>query len=88
MITGERLKITDPSDSEQGVFFIHLPTQQRYRAPDIYHNYPKQLVVSVPEHLPPGDYYLEVCSAFGTTAQVRTGMLAKPLTVEADPAGH
>lgn len=86
VVTGECLKVTDPSDSEQGVFFIHLPTRQRHRAPDIHHNYPKQLLVSVPELLPPGEYRLEVRSAFGTTAQVRTGILAKTLTVEAASA--
>lgn len=86
VVTGERLKVTDPADLEQGVFFIHLPTRQRYRAPDIHHNYPKQLLVSVPGHLPPGDYRLEVRSAFGTTLQMRTGILSKPLTVEATSA--
>ncbi len=83
VVTGERLKITDPSDSEQGVFFIHLLTRQRYRASDVHHNYPQQLLISVPESLPPGDYRLEVRSAFGTIAPVRTGILAKTLTVEA-----
>ena len=81
VVMGEQLKITNPADPEQGVFFIHLPTRQAFRTPDIFHNYPKQLLVPIPAMLPPGPYQLEVRSAFNTTGEVRTGRLPMILTV-------
>ncbi len=81
LVVGERLKITDPDDPNQGVFLTHLPTQQVYRAAHVHHNYPKQILMSIPKSLPAGRYQLEVRSAYGTTAEIRTGQLLPVLTV-------
>ena len=85
VIEGERLKITDPNDPKQGVFFLHLPTRRRFRSPGVFYNYPKQLQVPLPNDLPEGQYHLEVHSTLRTAAEVRVGTLPKPLTVNAFP---
>lgn len=81
LVRGEQLKVTDPDDPEQGVFFIHLPTQQAYRAAHIHHNYPKQLVLPIPEGLPSGQYQMEVRSAFSNSQEIRTGRMLSLLQV-------
>lgn len=81
LVVGEQLKIANSHDPEQGVFFIHLPTQQAYRAEGVFHNYPQKLLLPIPDALPPGRYTVEVRSAFGTTPQIRRGQLLPMLTV-------
>jgi hypothetical protein len=81
VVMGEKLKVEDSHDPAQGVFFTHLATQQTYRAEGIFHNYPKQLMVPIPEGLPAGLYELEVRSAYGNGATIRSGRLPHTLTV-------
>lgn len=81
VVRGEQLKISDPEDTNQGVFFIHVPTQETYRAERIHHNYPTKLLLTVPENLPAGQYRLEVRSAFSNSQEIRSSRLRYLLQV-------
>ena len=59
-IKGTLLKITNPDDPEQGVFFQHQESKQWTRHQFLYDNLPKTLSLTVPNTLPQGQYQVEV----------------------------
>lgn len=75
-VTGYRLKF-DPSDPNQGIFFINGSTTQ---VSIVGKNGPSELMFLVPPGLTPGDYRLEIRSTMGN-GTIRTGALAETLVV-------
>ncbi len=57
-IKGRLLKF-DAQDTNQGVFIINN-TGTEYRASNLIKNMPSELMLFIPDHIPAGDYHLEV----------------------------
>lgn len=78
-VTGYRLKF-DPTDPEQGIFFMPAGESTSGQAAVIAKNGPSELIFLVPATLTKDDYTLEIRSTMGN-GTVRTGVLADTLTV-------
>lgn len=77
-LIGHRLKF-DPSDPEQGIFFI-AEDGSAARAAVVGRNKPADLMFIAPDSLASGDYTVQVRAAFGED-DIRTGELDAVLTV-------
>ena len=76
-LMGHRLKIADPADPAQGIFFVG-ETGDETRVSVIANNTPRGLTFLIPEDLPAGQYRVAVRSLFGENT-VREGILKAPL---------
>ncbi len=78
-LVGHRLKIADPDDPAQGVFFVD-ETNAQTRVSVIGENRPRSLIFLVPASLPTGQYRLLARSRFYEN-DLREGALQAALTV-------
>ena len=79
-IHGKDLKINDPDNPDEGVFFIDRQGKAS-RVAEVSNNYPSKLTVEVPDKLPAGEYFLEVRTVRRNTKTMRTGRLNETLVV-------
>jgi len=79
-ISGSELKIEDPDDVQQGIFFIDSAGAE-VRVAEISNNIPSKLLIEIPDALKKGEYALEVRSVWRNTKQLRKGRLAETLVV-------
>lgn len=81
-LTGERIKINDLEDSNQGVFFIKTDDQETFRVPVLKVNTYSSITFKAPVELIAGSYHLEVRSNYGATSKtLRIGRLDEVLEV-------
>lgn len=78
LLRGHRLS-HDPADPEQGIFF-RAADGSVTRVETIIRNKPREVAFMVPA-LAPGEYTLEVRARIKDGSELRTGVLAAPLTV-------
>lgn len=78
-LVGHRLKIADPADPAQGLFFVDGGGGET-QVTVLGYNKPRELMFLVPPGLAAGDYQVVVRSAFGED-DVREGFLKTTLTV-------
>ena len=79
-IWGDRLKIVDPADQAQGVFFVKEDDLETFRVDVLKANRPSYLSFKAPLNMLPGTYRLEVRTNHGkTAATLKTGALKESL---------
>lgn len=79
-IWGDRLKIVDPADQAQGVFFVKTDDLETFRVDVLKVNRPSYLSFKAPLNMLPGTYRLEVRTNYGkTVATLKTGALKESL---------
>ncbi len=80
-LKGEKLKIMDTADAQQGVYFIHSSKKTEYKSTYLHINEPKTLSVEVPEGLPRGEYDIEVRTISQNAKNIKKGKFSETLTV-------
>ena len=79
-ITGSQLKIH--SQGQQGLFLVNRGNGQEYPASPI-DNFPSQLLVTIPDNLPAGEYFLKIVNAkHYNSPRLRTALSEIILTVQ------
>ncbi len=80
-VVGQRLKIHDMADAQQGIFLIPAAGGAAVRVTEVVVNMPKELIFRVPPTLPAGSWSLEVRTVFpGAEGRgVRTGAAEQSL---------
>ena len=80
-VLGQRLKIYDMADVQQGVFLVPDGGGAAVRVTEVFVNMPKELMFRVPPTLPAGSWSLEVRTVLpGSEGRgVRTGVTDQPL---------
>ena len=79
-INGHRLKF-DPSQADEGIFFIAIPTGTELKVTAVQRNKPGQLVFMVPDMPTGGTLNLEVRARFTEDGDLRIGRLDTILNV-------
>lgn len=82
-VTGDRLKVENTDDAQQGVFLVNTQKKEEIKIPYLFQNTAKMLQVEWPEALKSGqEYRLEVRTTINGSQTVRTGMSKVVLTVK------
>ncbi len=82
-LTGERLKIENTDDPQQGVFLVNTQKKEEIKITYLHQNTAKTLQVEWPDTLKSGqEYRLEVRTTINGSQAVRTGTRATLLTVK------
>ena len=82
-LTGDRLKIENQDDAQQGVFLVNTQKKEEIKITYLHQNTAKMLQLEWPDTLRSGqEYRLEVRTTINGSQTVRTGMSAAVLKVK------
>lgn len=82
-VTGNRLKIDNMDDPQQGVFLVNTKKEEEIRIPYLHQNTAKKLQLEWPDSLKSGNTYkLEVRTTIKGGQEVRTGVSTSVLQVK------